>query len=129
MENKELLGCQRAPQYSIFSRLKDLIHKFKVSSIPKSEKKKYLPDELTDEIKKISESVQLLAMIQIKKNNLDYNKLLDEIYNKIPNANDEFSETLLKKMKKYSDDKSKLKELRKESGIKFDMFYTKLKTL
>jgi len=119
-----------------------------------SNKKQPISDNMYEEIHKIRETLQILMMIKIKKNNLNYDALLEEINNsgnssenieqeiqpdKVEDyfaqsepeekTNEIFTVSLLKKMKKYIDDKSKLKEIRKEHNISVDDFYARIKLL
>ena len=78
--------------------------------------------ELVKLITELNESVKLLVKIELKKNNWTEKDILSP-------TNNDWNKELLAKMKKYKDDKTKLKEIRKECNVSVDDFYAKLDTL
>lgn len=98
---------------------------------------------LINEMKEINKTLQMLLMVEIKKNKLDYNELLAEINgNSLVNQSkfthdtddliiesDGFNGKLIDEIIECMDDKIKLKAIRIKHNISRDIFYKKVREL
>jgi len=100
------------------------------------------PQKQHNNMDDISLSLRMITMMNLIKNNYDYNELKELSNDIFKNSKKDvstqtekecidiiFSEKILNKMKKYKNNKHKLKKIRKKYNIGYKIFYSKLKSI